>query len=584
MTGYHTGALEMGSTSRTFPPSRAFPGAFPVLTLLPGLAVAALFGLGGCASVADALAGRTPVSVETFPLAAGQCSGAFMATDLPHEIEVASPRVFNYDSLGAGLTVGDLDNDDDLDLVLANLDGATALLWNETAPGGMLQFRREDLTSTEDSKPTSAVLAVDTDGDGWLDLALTHTNRPPTLWRNTPAEDGAGRDFVRDRDFGAGYFAHVMDWSDLDGDGDLDVVTATYDYLLAKEFDGFIPGGGVAYYENRGPGLLPALLAPGADALAVLVADLDGDGQREIVIGNDYARPDYVFTRDADAPMGWAQVGPLAATPTNTMSYDAGDVDNDGRLELFAADMKPYRDDAETRTAWGDLGATSPPDAVQVNANVLLVADDEGGYRDRAEAAGVDATGWSWSAKFGDLDGDGYLDLYVVNGVITVEVFGHLPGDELVEENQALRGDGTGGFVHAPQWGLGSARSGRGMSMADLDGDGDLDIVVSNLRARSQVFENRLCGGGHLLVDLRQPGTANTHALGADVVLTTAAGGGQRRVVRAQSGYLSGDSSRLHFGIASGDAPVALEIAWPDGERSVVRDLASASRVTVTRR
>ncbi len=580
MTGYHTGALEMGSTSRTFPA----PGAFPVLTLLPGLAVAALFGLGGCASVADALAGRTPVSVETFPLAAGQCSGAFMATDLPHEIEVASPRVFNYDSLGAGLTVGDLDNDDDLDLVLANLDGATALLWNETAPGGMLQFRREDLTSTEDSKPTSAVLAVDTDGDGWLDLALTHTNRPPTLWRNTPAKDGAGRDFVRDRDFGAGYFAHVMDWSDLDGDGDLDVVTATYDYLLAKEFDGFIPGGGVAYYENRGPGLLPALLASGADALAVLVADLDGDGQREIVIGNDYARPDYVFTRDADAPMGWAQVGPLAATPTNTMSYDAGDVDNDGRFELFAADMKPYRDDAETRTAWGDLGATSPPDAVQVNANVLLVADDEGGYRDRAEAAGVDATGWSWSAKFGDLDGDGYLDLYVVNGVITVEVFGHLPGDELVEENQALRGDGTGGFVHAPQWGLGSARSGRGMSMADLDGDGDLDIVVSNLRARSQVFENRLCGGGHLLVDLRQPGTANTHALGADVVLTTAAGGGQRRVVRAQSGYLSGDSSRLHFGIASGDAPVALEIAWPDGERSVVRDLASASRVTVTRR
>ena len=427
--------------------------------------VAAALGLGGCASLADALAGHAPVTVETFPLAAGQCSGTFIAADLPHEIEVSSPRVFNYDSLGAGLAAGDLDNDGDVDLVLANLDGPTALLWNETAPGGALQFRRTDLTTAEDSKPTSAIVAVDTDADGWLDLAVTHTNRPPTLWRNTPAEDGSGgaagsgRRFVRDPDFGAGYFAHVMDWSDLDGDGDLDIVTATYDYLLAKEFGGFIPGGGVAYYENRDPGLLPALLISGADALAVLVTDLDGDGRREIVVGNDYARPDYVFTRAADAPMGWAQMEPLAATPTNTMSYAAGDVDNDGRFELFAADMKPYRDDAETRAAWGDLGTASPPDEVQVNANVLLAAGAEGGYRDRAEAAGVDATGWSWSAKFGDLDGDGYLDLYVVNGVITVEVFGHLPGDELVEENQALRGAGDGSFQCRCRSGTWAARA-----------------------------------------------------------------------------------------------------------------------------
>ena len=571
MTGYHTGRSTMGSTLRA---------------LLPwcGLPLAAAIGLAGCATLADVLAGAVPVNVEVLPLAAGQCSGTFVPSDLPHEIEVNSPRVFNYDSLGAGLAVGDLDNDGDLDLVLANLDGPSALLWNETAPGAPIRFRREDLASAADSKPTSAILAVDTDADGWLDLALTHTNRPPALWRNTPREGDSGRSFVRDPDFGAGYFAHVMDWSDLDGDGDLDIVTATYDYLLAKEFDGFIPGGGVAYYENREPGLLPALLASGADALAVLVTDLDGDGQREIVVGNDYARPDYVFTRSADAPMGWAPVEPFAATPTNTMSYDAGDVDNDGRFELFAADMKPYREDAETRAAWGDLGTAGPPDEVQINANVLLAPDGEGGYRDRAEVAGVDATGWSWSAKFGDLDGDGYLDLYVVNGVITVEVFGHLPGDELVEENQALRGAGDGSFLPVPEWNLGSLRSGRGMSMADLDDDGDLDIVVSNLRAPSQVFENRLCGGGHLLLDLRQPGTANTHALGAGVVLTTAGGVELRREVRAQSGYLSGDTSRLHFGIPAGDAPAALEITWPDGERSVVRDLATATRAEVTRR
>ncbi len=562
---------------------------------LPGLARAVLcgavsLGAAACASLGQESAqepapGGAPVTVTAVPLAAGQCGGGFAAHDLPHEIEVASPRVFNYDSLGAGLAAGDLDNDGDVDLVLANLDGPTALLWNETEPGGGLRFRRRDLTGAESSRPTSAVLAVDATADGWLDLAFTHTRRPPTLWRNDPLPGGAGRTFVRDPDFAAGYFAHVMDWADLDADGDLDIVTATYDYLLAKEFGGFIPGGGVAYYENRGRGLLPALLTSGADALAVLVEDLDGDGRREIIVGNDYARPDYVFTRAGGAaPPGWAQVSPLAATPTNTMSYDAGDVDNDGRLELFAADMKPYRDDAETRTAWRDLAGGVPPDDVQTDANVLLAAAGDGSYRDRAPAAGVDATGWSWSAKFGDLDQDGSLDLYVVNGVITVEVFAHLPGDELVEENQALRGDGRGGFDAAPQWGLGSTRSGRGMSMADLDGDGDLDVVVSNLRAPSQVFENRLCGGGALLIDLRLPDTANTHAIGARAVLESAAGVRQTRVVRAQSGYLSGDTSRLHFAAPAGDAPARLEITWPDGARSAVTELAAGTRLTVTRR
>ena len=167
--------------------------------------------------------------------------------------------------------------------------------------------------------------------------------------------------------------------------------------------------------------------------------------------------------------------------------------------------------------------------------------------------------------------------------------------------------DGSGGtagtvdngrrFVRDPDFGAGyfahaeggyrdrAEQAGVVMDWSDLDGDGDLDIVVSNLRAPSQVFENRLCGGGgHLLVDLRRPGTANTHTLGAGVVLTTTAGVELRREVRAQSGYLSGDTSRLHFGIPAGDAPAALQITWPDGERSVVRDLAAATRVTVTRR
>ena len=492
------------------------------------------------------------MSVSRTPLPPSQCSGRFVATDFPHEIEVDSPRVFNFESLGAGLALGDNDNDSDIDLVLANLDGATIILWNEPLLPHGPRFRPQELTSD----PTAGVVAADVDGDGWLDLALTHPKLVPSLYRNAAADSGH-REFIRDREFGAGYHAYVLDWGDLDGDGDPDLVTATYDRLLLLHY-GFVAGGGLAFYENTEDGLDASLLIPGADALALLLADLDGDRRPEIVVGNDYARRDYVLTRDPAIRRGWRERRPFTATAMHTMSYDAGDVDNDGRFELFAADMKPYRDDAAVRQAWGSLRSLPSADGVQTDANVLLVAGDGGSYQDRAAAAGVDATGWSWSAKFGDLDSDGALDLYVVNGFIAVEVFGHLAGDELVEENQARRGDGAGGFVPAPQWGLASTRSGRGMSMADLDGDGDLDIVVSNLRAPSQLFENRLCGGGNPLVDLRQPHTGNTHAVGARVDLVHASGLRQTRVVRVQSGYLSGDTSRLH----SAYPPATRRHAW----------------------
>ena len=169
--------------------------------------------------------------------------------------------------------------------------------------------------------------------------------------------------------------------------------------------------------------------------------------------------------------------------------------------------------------------------------------------------------------------------------MIDALVFGHLPDDELVEQNQALRNRGDGSFVPAPEWGLGSERSGRGMSMADLDGDGDLDVVVSNMREPSQVFENRICGGANLLVDLRQPGTGNTHAIGAQVRLVGELDGAPlhlSREVRSQSGYLSGDASRLHFGVPSGATLTRLEIVWPDGTRSHIPEPAPATLIAAT--
>ena len=382
----------------------------------------------------------------------------------------------------------------------------------------------------------------------------------------------------------------TMAWADADRDGDLDIASATYDAEMVEEMGNVLFGSGVVYYRRDAGRLEPRSLVNTAEALALLFTDLDGDGWADILVGNDFDREDYVYLRRGD---GWQLAQPFAATARNTMSFDIADLDNDGSEELFAADMKPFHPDAATEAAWQPVYRfyeKPPRGSLQINENVLLrrVAAGEPGaeppsYVNEAAARGVDASGWSWSAKFGELDNDGFVDLYVVNGMIAADMFGHLPGNELVEENLAFRNDGTGHFVPAPEWGLGDTAGGRGMSTADFDRDGDLDIVINNIGAPAVLYENRLCGGSGAQVALRWPGSANPFAVGARLRLESRQGV-QTRELRSGSGYLSGDAPEAHFGLGSSHLPGAtLTVLWPDGEQAAFAAPAAGTRIVITR-
>lgn len=500
------------------------------------------------------------------------CNGRFLPHDLPHITAAAAERVGFFISNGSGLAVNDLDNDGDLDFVLGNLLGPNQLFWND----GNWQFRAETLFDGS----TRAVTAVDVDADGWLDLVFTARNGDVRHWHN----DGNGR-FSQTRLVGVDNYAYSLDWGDLDDDGDLDLVTASYDADLEKQTPLYRESNraGVTVYLNNGGRFSGTRLSNEAQALAVQLLDLNADGRLDILVGNDFDVRDFAWLASDD---GWHPAEPFTTTTMSTMSFALGDVDNNGRSELLATDMHPYANTPDIMAQWQPVMEMMSHDMVpgdpQQMENVLQSRDDSGTFANIAVNSGIAASGWSWSSKFGDLNQDGFLDLYVVNGMQALDNFSHLPNDELVEENQAYGNDGTGRFAPQPNWALNSRYGGRSMSMADFDNDGDLDILINNLRAPAQLFENQLCEGRSLQLDLRWPGSANHYALGAVVTLQTS-NGRYSRELHPLSGYLSGDPSRLHFGFPHGTTLQTLEVRWPDGERTLITDLEPTTLLTVTR-
>ncbi|MEL7233436.1 MAG: CRTAC1 family protein [Chloroflexota bacterium] len=493
-------------------------------------------------------------------MAEATCGEAFVAHTLPHTTTGGGAPVRMFESNGSGLSIGDLDGDGLLDVVLANIGGPPSVLFND----GDFQFTRVELNAP----PTRAASTVDVDGDGLLDVVFTTQLAAPIMWRNLGERQSAEREALP----GVIEPAYSMAWGDLDADGDLDAVTGSYDAELELKLrDTFMlgEGAGIFYYENDGGQFTQQRLAESSQALVVYLHDVNNDSAPDIMVGNDFEPIDRYWL---NTPDGWQQTEIADVMTHSTMSYTAADINNDGAAELYATDMKPYSEDDATMQAWApvmDRMMSMPmlEGDPQVMENVMLITE-AAGYTNIGSDMGLDATGWSWSSKFGDLDSDGLLDLYVVNGMIAEDLFGHLPDDELVEENQAFRNvDGTT-FQPAPQWNLNATESGRGMSMGDMDNDGDLDIVVNNLLSASMLYENQLCGNS-IQIDLSDSTSRNTYALGAQVTLTTEATT-YTRTVQASSGYLSGDPARVHFGLPEGETPQTLLIQWPDGTTSQI--------------
>lgn len=528
---------------------------------------------GGRGLIAEVDVTVTAHAFEESPEGAGSCTGAFRPIELEHTTTGRGVITAMSDGTGAGVLLEDLDDDGMVDIVLPNLTGNTVVLWNE----GDLAFTPAPLISGRFRQ----ALAVDVTEDGRRDILLTTGVGPPVaLVANAdPAEP---RTFTR-TEFRTRAVTYSAAAADLDGDGSLQIITGSYNAELTQNRDLRVLTGidvGVAVHTLDDGMINTEFLTEQAQALVTLAADLDGDGTRDVLVGNDLGTPDGIWF---GGPDGLLAATPFETTTLSTMSIDVVDFDNDGDADLIATDMAPMAgsDPDPWLEVASDIESAMIDDVQEPRNKVQFQSDD--GFDDRAEALGVAATGWSWSGVAGDLDNDGLLDLYVVNGMQATSIFPNLPDGALIEENQAFRNT-DGGLEAAPEWGLGSSAGGRGMAQADLDNDGDLDVVINNLGTPSVLMENRVCGGSSMIIEPRWVGVQNRDAIGATV---TVADGDQTytRQILSNRGYISSPPSQAHIGLGdrNSDRAMTVTITWPDGAATVLDDVVVGQRLVVER-
>ncbi|WP_229379770.1 VCBS repeat-containing protein [Fibrella forsythiae] len=548
---------------------------------------------------------------------------------------------------GAGVSAGDVNNDGLTDLYFVSNQGANKLYLNRTKKGESPHF--DDITNKaavagKADWQTGTTMA-DVNGDGLLDIYVCAVSgfkgsaNVPTKGRNElyinngPGPGGVPTFTEQAEAYGlafAGYSTQAA-FFDYDHDGDLDCFLLNHAVHSVRSYDKVTSRSqadslaGDFLFENKGAGKpfqdvskkAGIFQAPMGYGLGVAVADMNNDGWEDIYVSNDFHEDDYLYLNNQHGQFSNVAPQRLAHTSRFSMGNDAADVNHDGYTDLVTLDMYPEDETVEKSSAGED-----PLDIYtyklaygymnQYSRNCLQLNQNGQRFAEVAALSGIAATDWSWSPLLADYDLDGQTDLFIANGIVRrpndLDYVKYVSNDSVQAamgtsaealqktiqvmpegkvHNYLYRGTPTLQFHDKSlAWGFDVPNCASGAAYADLDNDGDLDLITNNLNDPADIYLNQtnVLFPDHTYLSVQLQGSGgNTAGVGAKVIVRYGKGGDslQLQQLMPTRGFQSSVEPRLTFGLGTRKTIDSLIVIWPNQQMEVRTNVPASQQLVL---